>query len=102
MPDSYAELPPDYLLCRDLRHYWQAYTAEVDKRSRTIERVLICPRCGTQRIDMMDRYGFILRTRYRYPTDYKVTGGAMTSGDRASIRLLNMPNVTDIGRRKRA
>lgn len=101
MADNYAELSPDFLLCRDLRHPWQPYTAEIDKRSRTIERVLICPRCAAERTDVMDRFGDILRSRIKYPPGYLVTGGRLTSDDRASIRLLNMPNVTEL-RRKRA
>lgn len=83
-----AEMEPDYLLCRDLRHPWTPYNAKRDGKSKTITRVLVCPRCGTLRHDVMDYFGFVLHQRYTYPKGYQVKGGAMSSGDRAMIRLL--------------
>jgi hypothetical protein len=84
-----VDMEPDYLLCRDLRHPWQPYDAKRDSKSKTITRVLVCPRCGTLRHDVMDYFGFVLSQRYTYPKGYKMPGGPMVSGDRAMIRLLN-------------
>ena len=90
-----TDMEPDHLLCRDLRHPWQPHDARRDNKSKTITRVLVCPRCGTLRHDTMDYFGFVLSQRYTYPKGYQVKGGAMTQGDRAMIRLLTTTRLSN-------
>lgn len=58
------------LLCRDLRHPWDlgpTYLMQPD----LVERNLHCPRCGTDRVEVVVRSsGEVVRRMYRYAEGY--------------------------------
>jgi hypothetical protein len=62
-----------YLACRDLRHTWtvRGYFSS----NGSIQRVLSCSRCATERIDTWGRSGERLTTAYHHPKGYLVSGG---------------------------
>lgn len=88
--------PPTYTLCRDLSHSWGAYTAI--KIGRRFERALMCDRCDTIKIQVLDNRGRILSTKYRYPQDYLRKGhGRLNAEMRAAIRLLTIQQNLNSG-----
>ena len=84
------QLKQEFMLCRDLMHPWEPYTAKrVDKG---FERTLACPRCGTYKTQVLSAQGFVLRTRISYPPGYLLPKGSgpLTSDARASLRVQNL------------
>jgi len=79
----------DQLLCRDLQHSWDSYTAK-----RNVDgfiRVLICVRCASLKEQHLDREGYIQRTSMKYPVGYVRPGeGRLTRAERADLRVRNM------------
>ena len=69
--------------CRDIRHAWQrdrdvVLLADTTSKISHFERVLVCERCGTERVDEFRMTSLALvreRTRYRYVKDYQVSEG---------------------------
>jgi hypothetical protein len=85
------QLQPDFLLCRDLMHPWQPYDAKIDRKAGEIHRILKCPRCATERDQVLNMDGSIIRNSYRYPDGYQMEGvGQLSARDRAHVRMLNM------------
>lgn len=82
----------EQLLCRDLQHSWTPRTASrLPKRSGFI-RELGCIRCGSLKEQVLDRDGYIVSTRMKYPEGYLRPGeGRLTRDDRAGLRLGNLP-----------
>lgn len=81
--------PVNHAFCRDLSHSWGAYTAI--KIGRRFERALMCDRCDTIKIQLLDNRGRILTSKYRYPQDYLRKGhGRLNAEMRAAIRLLTI------------
>lgn len=77
-----SQLADAHLRCRDLRHAW---THDEDlnvpmtlQGSFHFDRVLVCMRCGTSRIDRLAlSRGYITKegARYRYAKDYLLPKG---------------------------
>jgi len=79
----------EQLLCRDLQHAWTPSTART-----TVEgfvRTLKCVRCVAEKIQNLDREGYIMSTRMVYPLGYLRPGeGRLTRDERASLRVRNL------------
>lgn len=59
-----------YVACRTYGHAWDEIDA--DKQSRIGWYLwLRCQRCGTIRMDTVDRHGHLSERSYRYPDGYK-------------------------------
>lgn len=71
-----GELPPSFVMCRDLGHTWKPYTVRFDRELNSYERVLRCPRCQTERSQSMSMSGLILSNHYTYPDGYQVPAGS--------------------------
>lgn len=79
---------PDQLLCRDIRHSWQPYDAWETRKG--FVRVLRCSRCRSQRIEELDREGYVVSKRMKYPQGYlRKDGGRLTKKETALIRRHN-------------
>lgn len=78
---------PSNLICRDLAHMWAHST--VRRTAGEYERILLCSRCDTIKIQTIDTSGHIVRSRYQYPEAYvRPKGlGRITAEERATIRL---------------
>lgn len=90
------EMAEDYLLCRELRHQWDGYTARyMPEDKRRIERTLKCKRCKAEKDqEISARDGSILWTSsVRYPEGYLFTGvGRLTSETMGVVRLASVTN----------
>ena len=79
----------DQLVCRDLQHAWDPYTAS--RQGRGYVRVLRCGRCGTVKTQTLSHDGFILGSRMDYPKGYlRANEGRLSRMDRAALRVRNM------------
>lgn len=92
MSKTRADISSDFVLCRDLTHSWQPFTAAVIKNGVTqrkeIHRVLTCQRCATKRTQRLSSRGEILGNSYSYPQGYVLVGaGRLSVDDRAALRL---------------
>jgi hypothetical protein len=70
-----AHVPDEYLRCRDLLHSWVTVRDFTIVSGSTIERSLVCSRCGTLRYDSFTATSDGLvkdRSRYSYPQDYQL------------------------------
>lgn len=80
-----------FLDCRDIGHSWVKLSVTEDRRAKTFTREVACSRCSTERVQVMDLKGYILKARYRYVTGYLLDGaGRLTADDRAIMRLRNL------------
>lgn len=68
-------LPDRYLLCRDMGHRWQPFSARWDEKERAYSRVLRCSRCKTDRTQLLAMNGLILSGHYEYPDGYTAPAG---------------------------
>lgn len=86
-----SELPDEFLLCRDLGHTWQPYTASRADDGH-YERVMRCVRCDTKRKQTLSASGVILTGGYDYPDGYTAPPGSghMTADGRAGLRLVSV------------
>ena len=71
--DALTELEPDFLLCRDVRHPWRIDGYRTAERG-TVERMLVCDRCGTERLDRWTLRGERVGHQYRYARGYQLRG----------------------------
>lgn len=82
-----AELPEEFLLCREMGHRWLPYQAAVNA-DQTYHRALRCPRCKTRKEQEISARGVILSTQYRHPEGYLHAGMGRIAGDgRGLLRL---------------
>lgn len=82
-PEQWAgELESDLLHCRELGHAWTAYTAKYDAKSKCYDRVIRCATCGTERRQVLDSRGEVLRNSYSYVEGYLAKGQMGTAGNR--------------------
>ena len=86
--DTLEDMPQAFLACRDMRHQWKPFTAQINDAEGTVERNFRCPRCKTIRHDLLHlRDWTILGTSYTYPDGYLVKGaGRATQDTRALVR----------------
>lgn len=66
-----ATLPEGYLACRELGHTWRPWRATWDAATRAYERELRCPRCKTERRQLVSATGHAITNSYRYPEGYQ-------------------------------
>jgi hypothetical protein len=84
-----------FLDCRDLGHSWRHYNAVEEKKYRTITRVVVCSVCRTERRQVLDLKGYLVRSSYRYAKGYLLKGtGWLTADDRAVMRLRNIRRMS--------
>jgi hypothetical protein len=74
------DMPDSFIQCRDLGHNWRPQTAnETSAKARKAgvfyERILVCPRCETQRFQQLSRRGEVIRNSYTYPQGYETPSG---------------------------
>lgn len=89
-------LKTDFLQCRELGHNWRPSTA---KRVDTyFERTLRCPRCKTDRIEVLSLRGEILSKQYRYADGY-LSGklGRIVLDGRDALRLESITRSVERG-----
>lgn len=86
-----SQIQEQFLDCRDLGHTWRWQKAQEDKRYRIITRIVSCDRCGTERVQTLNQYGYLVSSSYRYALGYLLKGaGFLTVDDRAAMRLRNV------------
>lgn len=92
-----ADLPPEWLLCRDLGHLWQPWQAWHDKAAREYTQVLRCGRCEVERVRSLDYRGQRTGGHYNYPDGYLAPAGSgfLSQDGRADIRLLSFLRLLD-------
>ena len=80
-----AAIPTTALECRRARaHWWDAYAAPYDRRSRTWTETQRCTRCTALRTTTVNHDGDQLDPwRYTYPDGYMVAGGLPDDARRA-------------------
>lgn len=85
----------DSLLCRDLGHNWEPYTAK--QVGKGYERVLYCHTCGALKSQSLDKTGLILSTRISYPDGYLLPKGLprMTREDKGLVRIATILKGAD-------
>lgn len=90
-----AALPDEYLLCREIGHVWQPYTATWVGKLRRFERVLRCTRCRTDRKQLLDSRGHITSSSYDYPDGYAHEGGRIMGADRDRLHLESLKRLIE-------
>lgn len=90
-----TDFPDEFLLCRDISHSWDPYSAQVGQnkttRRREVRQVFLCVRCGSAKTRVMSPGGEILRSSYTYPQGYlRKDQGRLSPADRAMIRRINL------------
>lgn len=82
-------LPEQYRICREGRHYYQAFRVEQDRATKTLLRIRRCA-CGTEHHQLLStRDGRVLEpAKIRYPSDYLAKGiGRLQSETYGLLRL---------------
>ena len=81
-------LKQTWLLCRELGHTWKPFTARYVPEQRAYERTLRCPRCATERRQVLDGSGHVVSSSYVHPDGYLHKGlGRVTGEGRDALRL---------------
>jgi len=75
-----SELPYSYLQCRELGHNWQPHTVGFDNDSQSYVRVLRCPRCHTERKQLLNIHAHVISNTYTYPKRYQAKGVEVARG----------------------
>lgn len=88
-------LPDEYLLCREIGHIWQPYSAAWVAKLRRYERILRCSRCLTDRKQLLDPRGHIVSSSYDYPDGYAHEGGRIMGTDRDRLHLESLKRLID-------
>src|SRR5215471_9181284 len=85
-------LPPRFLLCQDMGHTWQPYTASWQAGTRQYRRALRCSRCHAERVQMLSASGHVESSFYIYPDGYAmpVGAGGYTMATRDLCRLTSV------------
>lgn len=86
------KIPEVGAICRDLQHAWAPYKGgKLTSESRKHIgwwRELRCSRCGTTRIEAMNKVGDVVKRQYGYPEGYRLEGGGkLTPDERAKLRI---------------
>lgn len=96
-----VDVDDNYLACRELRHPWEwrGDLSIIKRGSRIVgwERVLICPRCDTQRAESIEADGRKSPGRYTYPEGYQLHG--IERPTKAAVRLEWIRRATEKGTR---
>jgi hypothetical protein len=90
LSDIAKRYPDSFLLCRDTGHQWQP-TEAMWLQDGGIERVLACSQCEAQRVQTLDRNGYITGGHYVYADGYRFVGlGRIDQATKALLRKTNM------------
>jgi hypothetical protein len=95
--DWAASLEQHLLHCRELGHSWDNYTAAYDAKSRSYHRTLMCASCHTQRTQVLDSTGEVIRNSYSYVEGYLAKGHFDYAGHkvpRSTFRLVALRRAT--------
>lgn len=88
------------LHCRELGHSWDHYTASYDAKSKSYDRILRCSSCETERHQILDSTGEVVRNGYHYPVGYLAKGHVGYVGGsipRRTFRLAALKRATGRG-----
>lgn len=90
-------LPQGFIECRDLGHIWRPYRAWWDNDAKAYRRAMRCPRCFTERVQLLSASGAILSGHYVYAEGYsKPEGtGTLDADGRATLRLETTLRLVD-------
>lgn len=92
--DAIGDMSDAQVLCRDFGHTWRPYTAEWVAQHRHYRETLMCARCRTARLRLLNEWGGLLANRYVYEEGYLIHGlGRLTGDDRDSLRLAGLQAV---------
>lgn len=87
MPD-FADLPDQFLPCREISHQWVPLSASWDDEARIYLRSLRCRICHTRKHQRLLPDGHIASSKMEYPDGYLVKGqGRMRTWQRDELRL---------------
>lgn len=96
-PQDWAtSLEPNLLHCRELGHSWDAYTASYDNSTHTYDRTLRCSSCTSERRQVLDSSGEVVKNGYAYVPGYLAKGQLDSVGHkvpRAVFRLAALERV---------
>ena len=82
--DALLDLDETFLLCRDVHHAWTVDRYSAASRGG-VERVLLCERCGTERVDEWTLSGMRVTAHYHYADGYQLnTSRARPIGPRST------------------
>lgn len=62
-----ASYPTEFLECRDLGHNWVPSHVMMIKRPVSYETHVICDRCQSRRVRLLDRFGDVISSHLYYP-----------------------------------
>jgi len=80
-----------FLDCRDIGHTWRKVEVTEDRKLKRYTRTVACQNCTTERVQVMDLQGYLIKAHYRYVAGYLLDGaGYLTADDRAVMRLRNL------------
>lgn len=104
-----GDIADSYLLCRSRimgGHDWRSFDVAVTRYEYRVETE--CSQCGTHRVQIFDKQGYIKpdRSFYRYPEQmdteaqpYLMKGlGRLNTDDRARLRVLSIKQITKRGK----
>jgi hypothetical protein len=73
--ESFAHgLPQRFLRCRELGHVWRPSTVSREPGGGGFTRKLRCAECRTERQQLLDSRGHVIRNAYHYPDGYLADG----------------------------
>jgi len=82
--------------CRDYGHSWRPHWAEALPRKQGWLQELRCERCGTTRKRILDKYGDVITSSYRYTDGYLFPGlGRLTAEDRGQLRIASIMDTLE-------
>ena len=86
-----AGYPDEMIACRDTGHHWKPITANREKKTGNILRVLTCQHCYADRHQTLDRAGYIISSHYSYQQGYLIPKvGRLKASHRAALRLASI------------
>ncbi len=82
------DLNQSNLECRNYGHSWRPVTAVWIEDERVYEEMVRCGRCRSERLKLLDRFGMVVSSQYRYTRGYLKQGiGRLSPQDRGMLRL---------------
>ena len=86
LADIAKKYSPIHLQCRTMGHSWAPLAASW-RQDGNIDQALKCSRCETQRLQILDKNGYVVKGNYAYARDYTFTGvGRLDVDGRALLR----------------
>lgn len=69
-----SHLPARFLRCRELGHVWRPHTVSREAGGVGFFRRLKCSECKTEREQLLDSHGHVVRNGYHYADGYLADG----------------------------